>query len=220
MGIITNVFSEVLRAAIAGPNLVWTVLLSLCLIYWLFVIIGAFDIDALDIDADIDMDADADIDGFDNPGLLIGIFKFLNLDSVPFMVFFSIFSLIAWTLSLIYTNHLGGGLVTTLVLLIPNILFSLIGAKLITAPMAPLFRNLNSIATEIDITGEIALVVHGFKKGELSQAEIKKSNENLLINIRIAEESDVDEYKKGDKVTILRKRIEKDVTMFEVITSI
>jgi len=157
------------------------------------------------------------VDVADNPGLLIGIFKFLNLDAVPFMVFFSIFSLIAWTLSLIYNHNLGGGMTTALALLIPNILISLLVAKVITAPMAPLFRNLNSVAKEIDITGETAKVIHGFNKGELSQAEIKKENENLLISIKIAGESAIDNFKKGDVVTILRKKVEKDVTMFEVI---
>ena len=222
-----NFFSDLINEASNGPALIWSILLSLCLIYWLFVILGALDIEAfdfdLDVDGDVDLDIDADIDGDisggGNPGLLIGIFKFLNLDSVPFMVFLSFFSLSAWTISILASSYISADLMTGLVILIPNIFISLIISKYVTAPLAPVFKDLNDIATELNLTGEEGTVVHGFDKGELSQAQILRNGENLLVSIRIAEDSIKSAFEKGEKVLLLKKRTQETSMWYDVTTS-
>ncbi len=224
-----NFFSDLINVTTNGPTLIWSILLSLCLVYWLFVILGALEIEAfdfdldvdvdLDIDLDIDADVDGDISGGGNPGLLIGIFKFLNLDSVPFMVFFSFFSLSAWTISVLASSYISADLLTGLALLIPNIFISLILSKYITAPLAPIFKNLNDIATELDLTGEEGTVVHGFEKGELSQAQILRNGENLLVSIRVAEDSVKSTFSKGEKVLLLNKRTQETSMWYDVTTS-
>ena len=86
-----------------------------------------------------------------------------------------------------------------------------------TAPLVPLFRGLNDEAKPLDLIGDNGIVIHGFKKGELSQARIKKNNEDLLVSIKIAEESAASTFKKGVSVTILRKIKEGDMIAYEVI---
>lgn len=57
---------ELFNAAFSAVNIIPTILMLLILIYWLTVIIGALDLDFLnvdvDTDADVDVDVDADID--------------------------------------------------------------------------------------------------------------------------------------------------------------
>ena len=55
---------EFLTATVTGPNLPYTVLLILNLLYWSFVILTGLDTDSLDVDLDghLDLDAHTDID--------------------------------------------------------------------------------------------------------------------------------------------------------------
>ena len=219
-------FGELTQATTTGANILWTVLLALCIIYWLFVIIGALDIEALDFDIDIDtdvevdldVDADVDVDTADNPVAWIGFLKFLNLDAIPFMVFFSIFTLSGWTLSILTSHYISSDWMTALALIIPILFISLILAKYITAPLVPLFRGLNDEAKELDLTGETGIVIHGFDSDELSQAQIKLNNEDHLVNIRIAGESSKKKFEKGASVSMLRKIKEGDMISYEVIS--
>ena len=212
-------FSGLWDVTFTGTNIIWTICLVLSLIYWLFVIIGALDFEAFDLDLDIDGDIDADMDvdaSGGSPGLLIGIFKFLNLDSVPFMVFFSFFSLVAWAIGIMASSYISGDLLTSLAIFIPNIFISLILAKYITTPLAPLFKNLNDVAKALDLTGEEGTVVHGFDKGELSQAQILRNGENLLVSIRVSKDSVKSSFRKGEKVLLLNKKTKKPSTWYEV----
>ena len=86
-----------------------------------------------------------------------------------------------------------------------------------TAPLVPLFRGLNDEAKVLDLTGEDGIVIHGFEKGELSQASVKRNNEDLLVSIRIADESPVSEFIRGASVTMLRKITEGDMISYDVI---
>jgi len=219
-----NFFSDLVNVASGGPVLIWSLFLGLCLIYWLFVILGALDIDAFDLDLDVDgdvdldieADMDADVSGGESPGLLIGIFKFLNLDSVPFMVFFSFFSLTAWTVGVLVSSYISEDWITGLAVLLPNIFISLIVSKYVTAPLAPVFNNLNDIAKELDLSGEVGTVVHGFDKGELSQAQILRNGENLLVSIRVTDDSIKSAFTKGEKVQLLIKRSENAAVWYDV----
>lgn len=92
-------------------------------------IIGALDLNAFDFDLDLygglDAALDVEVSGGDSPELLIGIFKFLNLDSEPFMIFFSFFSLVAWTIGITCSSFLSRDLLTSFSVFIPNFFFSL-----------------------------------------------------------------------------------------------
>ena len=60
---------ELLSESISFYNLAWTVLLVLCMVYWLSVIVGLADMDFLDVDLDLDGDADIDKEINVNPTL-------------------------------------------------------------------------------------------------------------------------------------------------------
>ena len=98
---------ELLYVAFTPVNLFFTVLLLLVLVYWIMVILGALDVDFLDIDFDSDVDADADVDmDFQGGGFLRGILEFFYIGEVPVMVLVSVFSLSVWTISVLGNYYL------------------------------------------------------------------------------------------------------------------
>ena len=73
--------NELIQLALHPFNIVYTMLLIIAVLYWLTVIIGVLDINALDINFDLDVDSDIDIDGEMNAGGGIGgILQFFNFD--------------------------------------------------------------------------------------------------------------------------------------------
>lgn len=84
---------ETLQTYFSGPMLVPSVLLGLVCLYWLFVILGAFDIELFDFDIDVGA-GDGSI--FD-VGLVS--LKFINLGDVPLMIWGSVFSLAFWIMT-------------------------------------------------------------------------------------------------------------------------
>lgn len=94
--------TELLRAAVAPPNLVATGLLVFVLLYWLTVIGGLMPLDALDVDVTTAADADFNLDTHVGPHLhhgeagvdwLNNALAFFNLGRVPLMVFLSVVAL-------------------------------------------------------------------------------------------------------------------------------
>lgn len=126
---------EVLAIMFHPINIVFTALLGLVVIYWITVIIGAVDMDSLDMDlspdvdadvdldlevdpsidmdadADIEVDADADADigaggGGGSVGVLGSTLIFVNAHYVPLSIVLSIFILCLWSLTMMTTLHL------------------------------------------------------------------------------------------------------------------
>ena len=120
---------ELLDFSVIGINWFPTFLLIFCVLYWLIVIMGIFDLDTLDFDVDVDVDVDADIyldaGGSVNLAWLNNVLAFLNLKHIPFMVWFTIFMLSTWGATMYFTWLLGiRGLVTGLLVFLPIALVS------------------------------------------------------------------------------------------------
>ncbi|RMG67737.1 MAG: hypothetical protein D6722_12680, partial [Bacteroidetes bacterium] len=103
--------TELYELSISPPNLPYTILLGLMVVYWLTVIIGAIDLDFLDFDVDVDTDVDVDAEvdtevevdgeadgagGVSGAGWFLTTASFFNLGSVPFMIFMSFLCLSLW----------------------------------------------------------------------------------------------------------------------------
>ena len=95
------------EACFSWPTLPATLLLLCICVYWLLMLFGAVDLDFLDLDIDLDMDADIDI-GADPSILQLGFvpLRFLNLGSVPTMLWGSVFAFCAWIISLVWNSPL------------------------------------------------------------------------------------------------------------------
>lgn len=198
---------ELLTASLSLPNLMFTVLLSLITIYWLFVILGTVGLDAfdfdLDIDADVDLDVDVDVDvdvdadvdadasaaeGAASGSLFLGVLRFFNLGKVPFMVLLSVWVLSLWSIS-VYCNHKGSWINPTnsgtvaAMLLGPIIIVASLTTKLFTAPLVPVFERINVTAQPIIVTGKMGTLmtsIEGAEKGQL-KTHIDGSTVTLIV---------------------------------------
>lgn len=197
--------SELFTTAIAGANIIPTTLLALVILYWLIVIVGAIDIEFLDID--IDVDADGDVDMLEGP--FHGILAFLNIAELPFMLVFSIIVLIFWTISmLLYFLPIKTGGVLNGILLIPTFIISLLLTRVVTNPLKGLFAGVQRENDEgSQIEGKLGTLLSDLTYGRLGQAELERYGAPIIINVKLQEEESL---KKGAKVLIIKKDSSKD----------
>jgi len=153
-------------AAFSGPNMVYTILLMVVLLYWLLVLIGTLDFGSLDIELDLDADVDAEIDA-EVGGLegMAGILHFFNLGRVPFMVILSFAALAMWASSILANYYLSDGSVWFPILFfLPIVFVGLITAKLLTTPLIPIFKSLNTAAEAVERTRLCAISQEALKQ--------------------------------------------------------
>ncbi|MEM6785248.1 MAG: hypothetical protein AAF624_16120 [Bacteroidota bacterium] len=174
----------------SGPLLPLTVLLAIVGVYWLFVILGALDLDFLDVDfdatdADVDLDFEANTDvGADADTGLSGwqqALSFLHLGIVPFMVVFSVFVLSWWTVAAIGFFVLGLG---ALVGLGGSALLAILATKVLTWPLAALFRKLKAAEAPVQIIGRVCKALTALDHERLGQAELTTDGAPLLLTVK------------------------------------
>jgi hypothetical protein len=198
------------------PTSVYTVILGIMLVFWLFAILGMLDIDLIPSEVDdglFDADFDGDIPGF------IGLLHTLGLTGVPFTLVISIITLIGFTLTYFVSAYLllpmgsklilyGAGsfvLIFTFAIAIP------LTAKLIK-PMKPLF--IKHFAPENkDFIGYPCTVQSSRVDQKFGIGIIETGGSPLQIDIRTKA---ANTFKKGMAVRILDYDESND--FFEVIS--
>ncbi|MFK7936845.1 MAG: hypothetical protein AB8G22_25250 [Saprospiraceae bacterium] len=192
---------ELLDFAVTTPNILYTILLLIVLLYWVFVIIGALDMGAVDfeVDVDADVDVDAEVDGSGN---IAGALQFFNFGQLPFMVIMTVWILSAWVMGILSNFHYGNGSLTfAAIWLLPIFCLGLIITKIVTTPLIPIFKNLDTHAEEIDYIGQIGKVTLSADNKNLGQAEIIVDNNNALISIKSTKGA----LKKGSEIVIVEE---------------
>lgn len=241
---------ELLNAAFSIVNLFPTILLLVILLYWLFVILGAIDlnffdvevdadadvdvdvdmdvemdVDAdldanVDVDADLDADVDADMDAdteVSAEGALVSmnsVLTFFNLGKVPFMLLLSFFILPLWIISIL-TNHFLGNesALLALVLLIPNIIVSLIVAKILTTPFAAIYTRMAKNSDEsFKYAGKMCTVLMPTNDKKMGQAEIQYKDSTYRINVLTKEGTTLE---KGDSALVINHIKDKNCYLVE-----
>jgi hypothetical protein len=86
---------EFLQSLLSYPTVFFSGLMILVVLFWLVAMIGAIDIEVLDVDIDIDADADADFDG---GGGLMDTFGFAGM---PISVAISTVIFVGWVVCLV-----------------------------------------------------------------------------------------------------------------------
>jgi len=202
---------ELLKTSVAGVNIIPTALLGLIVLYWITVIIGALDIDFLNLD----IDADVDVDAISNP--FQGFLAFLNFGGVPIMLVLSIIFLCFWILSML--AHLlpfeTGGLIGA-VLFIPSLFISIAITKLICKPLSGLFGESHKTNEKnYELEGKLCTLLCELSFDRLGQAEVKLDDAHITINVKLEEPQNL---QKGDSALVLKKDSDKDfyiITKFE-----
>ncbi|WP_020160134.1 hypothetical protein [Methylobacter marinus] len=172
------------------PTVVYTIPLAICLVFWLFSLLGVFDF----LDVDIDSEAG-----------LAGLLATFGLAGVPITLSLSLLFLFAWSLSLFSTAWLLPWLPAGLVYnaagaaaLVISLIFSVYLTGKITRPLSRLFvthearSNRSLVAKYCEIT---SLTVNE----QFGQAKVEDGGAGLIISIRAAAPND---FKKGDRALI------------------
>lgn len=208
-------------------NILWTSLLLVVIVYWLTVIVGALDVDFLNVDwdgdgnvnFDVDADAGADAATGEPAGWLRGLLSFFYVGEIPVMVLISLMLLTIWVVSMIGNYHLNPGrslLIAPLVYLIA-IAAGLLTVKVVGWPFSRLFAMLNREGQEQGkpIVGRLCVVQSSQVSAErLGQATVQSSGAPLLLNVKCLGHTVL---KKGDEAIITSRDTEKDIYFVEPI---
>lgn len=219
---------ELWENAISAPNVFLTAMLSLVLLYWLSVIVGALDMKSLDIDVDVDADIDAggdlgnktlplpdknvtipdkNVGAGDGGGIFLGLLRFFNFGRVPFMVVLSILFLSLWSLSMV-VNHPGSwlnpGNAYWLACLysLPLLVASLFITKALTQPLVPLFRKLDTEQRPIDFTGKMGRLTLPLPPNQIGQVRLMVEQSDVVLRVKTQGDQAL---QKGDKVLIIEE---------------
>lgn len=184
---------ELFQAAILPHQLLLSLLLALVVCYWLLVLMGALDFEA-DLPEDISLDGDAPSGadtshghGLSTGGAWLATGRFLGFSQVPLVVWLSFLVLFLWFGSLMLNEWYNqtGSVQRAALLLLPNLLGSLIVTKLVTLPVAKLFKAMGDADSEAEeVIGRIGVVVSTEADASYGQLEITTANVPLLINVR------------------------------------
>jgi len=194
--------NELIQASLQFPTVVFTIVLGVVLVYWLFVLVGALDIDLLggDVDVDVDVsgaakgvgelitggakaggealhgDLDGDVDG--------GLWHGLGLGDVPVTISVSLIVLIAWCASLLGAHYIAGtaGWQHAVVLVVALVIALPIAAVLVR-PLAPVFA-VKEGKSNADYIGHACTITTGRVDDGFGQATIEDGGSVLVIQVR------------------------------------
>ena len=219
--------TEFLNAILAYPTVLLTIPLGVMTVYWLFVILGALDINLLG-DADLDghghtdLHVDGHLDGHGHPGHdggdghghhadepsggAAGLIHALGLGGVPVTVMLSFLISTAWVFCIGGTELLGRGA--------PDwqrnlaALLSLAGAVPVTGflirPLRRLYRTIPA-PQHRDLLGKICTVTTLHVDERYGQAEIEDGGAGLIVQVR---STDPGRLSRGDRAVIFDYRDE------------
>jgi hypothetical protein len=200
---------QFLEACFAWPIVPATILLMAVCTYWLFVILGALHLDFgdLHLDMDADVHADVDMDGHvDVPGhgggiLGIGLvsLRFLNLGSVPLMMWMSVFALAWWFLAMWLEGPTPEPSWSFLaVMLARDIGLAAVATKILTQPLRGRF-DIKEPHPAHELIGKTCVITTSTANEKFGRGRFETEAAPLYLNVRAQE----GEILKGDSALIV-----------------
>ncbi|WP_030144273.1 OB-fold-containig protein [Glycomyces sp. NRRL B-16210] len=174
--------SEFLDIALSFPPIVFSFGLILVIVYWLTVIIGALDVDVVDVGTDA---SGGEIDGSG------GFWSAFGFGSVPFTVVLSLWITLGWIVTVLGTTWVRSAdgmfipaAASGTAVLVAGLGVGMLGAKLLTRPLSRLFDDAPATA-HADLVGKVCVVRTGTVTLDSGQAEVTDDEGSvLLINVR------------------------------------
>lgn len=214
---------ELLDFSVTGINWVPTTMLIFCVLYWIIVIMGIFDVDTLDFDVDLDIDADVDVDVDADGGAngsvawLNHILAFFNLKYIPFMVWLTFFVLPTWGITVYLTWLLGiHAWVAGMVVFFPVAFGSLFVAKFLTWPLVKVFKALDEDAPQ-DAVGGIGITKTNLEGPKKGQVLVETKGNPVLI---MARSSNGQAIAKGEQVLVIELLDQENLYLVESYATI
>lgn len=190
-----------LASLFAFPTAIFSVAMSVAVVYWLLVIVGAFDIDLLHFGDGDAGDHDAHVGT--NPNALL---EFLRVGQVPITIIGSIFVFLGWSVTLLATTYIqplvpdwSWWLFGTVALVVA-LFVAVIGTGWAVAPLAKLFSLDNQpkaddlIGKMVEVTSTEVTVRYGTARHD------RPTGEDLILNVGC---DPVHTFKRGDQAVVL-----------------
>lgn len=205
--------NELIREALALPNLPLTILLGVVLAYWSLVLIGGLDLDVFDIGGDVDVGSDvSDVSshhsGAAMGGLVFNAGRLLGISQVPLAIWASFFVLFLWAGALVLNYRFNGeagnrDLMRAAFLLLPNLAGSVVLTRLVTWPVAKMFGAFSRVNDESSqIEGCIGVVTTTELTDSFGQVQVDHSHgAPALVMARLLKSGPT--LSKGDRVRVL-----------------
>jgi hypothetical protein len=203
--------TELLDAAIQFPTVIFTIGLGIALVYWLFVLLGALDLDILgggDAAGAIKGVGDA-VGAAKGAGDAMGAAKgagelatkgdvhadvgdgfwhALGLATVPITISLSVVLLLGWTSSLLAMHYAPavvgglGGWLPALVFFVALLIALIVGGRMVR-PLAPLF-SVREAKSNRDYIGSVCTITTGHVDDDFGQATYDEAGTVLVIPVR------------------------------------
>ena len=186
--------SEFIEGCFSWPSYPATVLLLLVCGYWVLVMIGAVDMEILDFDLDVDADASILQFGF------IPL-KFLNLGSVPTMLWVSVFALVGWVLSRLLDSpapHPSFQWAGDTQAILRDFGVAAIATKFVTAPLRGRFDPAEPNRAR-ELIGHTCVITTSEVTDSFGEAEYATDGAPLKLNVRTSDGP----LTKGDSAVIV-----------------
>lgn len=205
------------------PTVIFSILLVVCVLFWLVAILGFLDISFLDLpDIDGDLsgsDVSASSDGPSTPDAVAGIILKLGLNGVPLTVVISLITIFSWLISY-YSINFVRDIVSSgplyyiaglFILFVALYLSALITAKIIS-PLRPMFKKMEQ-DIEKQVLGQTAEVRTSRVDTHFGEAILDDGGAGLILKVRAINE---EKFTKGDKVVLIEYL--KESNAFRVVS--
>ncbi|MEM7036806.1 MAG: hypothetical protein AAF570_07500, partial [Bacteroidota bacterium] len=131
------------------------------------------------------VDMDKSISGGKGPGVGMRLLNFLNLGDVPFMVFFSFFSLFFWAFSILGNYYMHDGhLAPILGLLVGGMVLAALVTKVLTQPFKRFFRDMGKGDQSIDFRGKQCTIELSPEGNRIGQANVEIGDKTYALNVK------------------------------------
>jgi hypothetical protein len=211
--------SELFEASLRFPVVVFTIGLGIVLIYWLFVLLGALDIDLLGGgDHDVgDLGGGHDIgDGHGHDVDADGVFAKLGLGVVPITITVSLIMLTRWVGSLLLMHHLGHVPAIKWVTLPAMLVGGMLVTSVLVRPIAPVFK-LREGKTNREYVGHTCTITTATVDEKFGHANVEDGGVTMDIAVRC---DGTAKLARNDKALIIEFDEERQAYLVEPVSSI
>lgn len=199
------------QTVMSFPTVIFTVLLIICMLYWVVAVLGLVDLDVLDIDMDGDIDS---ADSIEAQNGIAGLLLKFGLGGVPLTITITLIALFGWLLSyyasffikpLVPTDLLR--FVASIGILIAVIYVAIMITAQVIKPIRAIYSKLNIDETK-HIIGQVVRVRSSVVNKDRGEATMNDGGAGLLLNVRA---TGSDEHHKGDEVVVIEQLSENNL---------
>lgn len=202
--------TELLEVSFNPANTILSILLILSVVYWIFTMISGVG----DYDIDFDTTPSAEIETPDglvevpqDPSAFIQFLKFLNLDIIPITFFLTLVLLFTWLINVNFSFFIPLPNWMYFITIVPAFFGSLLITKYISAPLKPIFKEINHKGEiAYDYLGRIGVLKATIEHDKLGLIELVINKDPIKLMVK---SKDGSLLKEGEKACIVDENPDK-----------